>query len=118
MPQAYQEMSSDTKYKSHLLGKWCDIEELAEVFRVNLMNDILDNDVTYLYISKLTRLWLELQPLMQGRTDMKAMEKTFSDFRPYYYNPMLLMNDENSDKIFKLEECLREALHRLGVTYM
>lgn len=108
-------LTSGEQYAYILLKKWEEIIDLSEQFRTNLQMKESDHYTTFLYISKLTRLWGELYPKVRGRHDLNELEAEFDKFRPYYYDPVQLAEPDKSEEIFKLEATLREALEQLKV---
>ena len=107
--------SSGMAYAYRLLEKWGDIIEVGEEFRRGMLGKDLDPEVMNDYISKLTRLWLELSPKIEGRSEFKALEKDFNSYRKYYLNPELLQ--DNAEDFFRLEEVLRKVLEKIKITY-
>jgi len=108
-------MSSGDAYTFKLLEKWTGIIEMGEEFRVLYLRNEIKTNITYAYISKLTRLWLELAPILKDRTDLDELPKEYEDFRQYYFDPRLLLKDP--EKIFALEEILRTAIEKLKITH-
>jgi len=111
-------MPSGVAYTYTLLNKWEEIIELGEKYRENYMENRADLKIARQYISKLTRMWLELYPKLKGRTeaDLEDLVKHFEDYRVFYTNPKLLLMPSNAAKLFKLEEATREALEKLKIT--
>jgi hypothetical protein len=120
-----QQASSGRAYANYILTKWMEIMEVAEDFRYALLSRRVDHDIAFDYISRLTRMWGELRPKVEGRTDgeFKDFEATFMKFEPYFYDPSkLLQVDETGaslttkDDIFQLETTLRETIEKLKLT--
>jgi len=107
---------SGTAYTYTLLNKWEQVIELAETFRQNLLYNREDQHTQIEYISKLTRLWLELLPKVDGRDEFGDLEQVFMDFERYYKDPTLLLQPDYADDILKLEMLIRRILERLGIT--
>lgn len=104
-------------YAFKLLEKWGELMDLGEQFRKNMLLGIIDQELTMEYISRLTRLWLELYPKIKGRTDLDPeVVKNFEQFRKYFEDPTLLRDPEEAQNLFKFEEMLRWAIEELGIT--
>lgn len=111
-----QPISAGTQYAFELLHMWIEICEIAQDFRQNLLTKQVDADCTYAYISKLTRLWVELLPKIKGRSEFKTFETEFLEFEIYYFDPTKLTGEEHAEDLFKLERILRTALEKLKIT--
>jgi hypothetical protein len=111
-----QSKSSGEHYTYILLAQWTEVVELGEKFRAAFIGGTIEQVNINLYLAKLTRLWLELSPMMEGRTDLGDLPIKFQEFSVYYYNPKKLSETGNYDKIFQLEAILRKALEKLGIT--
>jgi len=124
MSRDYQEEEIPNAYANLLLTMWADIIEIREEFRQCFLNDDPDTSVAHEYASKLTSLWGELRPKVEGRKDFAALEKEFLRFEPHYFNPSLLIEgkstkeDKNQNKhlIFSLDKVIREVLEKLKIT--
>jgi hypothetical protein len=111
-----QEFNSRQAWEFEILKRWLEIMDVAEAFRINHISEVKDPDIRNLYAAKLTRLWGELYPKVDGRTEFGDMESKFKEFRPFFYNPALFFEKEGSARIYELEECLRMVLERLKIT--
>jgi hypothetical protein len=107
-------MSSGDAYTFRILEKWTEIIEMGEEFRVLFLRNEINVAVTFQYVSKLTRLWLELSPILKDRSDLEDLPARYAEYRTYYFDPRQLMKDP--EKIFGLEEILREAIEKLKIT--
>jgi hypothetical protein len=107
-------LSSGKMYAHVLLEKWTDILTLSESFRATVLTGEVEHNIAYLYVSRLTSLWGELSPKLEGRTDFRDLVERFEAFRPYYFDPTQLTG--KAEDIFKLHMILREALERLKIT--
>lgn len=104
-------------YAFKLLEKWGELMDLSEDFRKNMLLGIIDQELTMEYISRLTRLWLELYPKIRGRTDLDLkLVKEFEQFKKYFEDPILLKNPKEAQNLFKFEEMLRWAIEELELT--
>jgi len=121
-PEPQEEMSG---YSSFIMSKWAEIYVLSEQARVEILNNNYDHDVVHEFIAKLTRLWIELQPKVKGRSEVGTeLQKTFQGFRSYAFSPSDFFEakqDEGKLKIgiedlFKMEECLRDVIEKLEIT--
>ena len=108
-------MSSGDAYTFKLLEKWTELIEIGEEFRVLFLRNEIQTNVTYAYLSKLTRMWLELAPILKDRSDLGKLPERFNEYRVYYFDPRQLI--KYPDKIFGLEEVLREAMEKLKITH-
>lgn len=112
-----QQITSKSAWEFEILGKWREIIEIAEAFRVNHIAQVKDLDIRNLYAAKLTRLWLELLPKVKGRTEFgEDFERQFMEFRPFYFDPGGFFEKEDMARIYELEECLRLVLEKLRIT--
>lgn len=107
-------LSSGKMYAHVLLDKWTDILLMSEDFRASVLLGETNHNTAYAYIARLTSLWGELYPKLEGRTDLKDLVPKFEEFRPYYFDPTQLIG--KPEDIFKLHAVLREALERLKIT--
>ena len=112
-------------YRSFIMMKWAEIYELSEKARVEILNNNYDHDVVHEFIAKLTRLWIELQPKVKGRSEVGTeIQQTFQGFRNYAFSPsdfFIERQDQGKLKIgiedlFKMEECLRDVIEKLEIT--
>ena len=111
-----EEFNSRKMWEFEILQRWLAIMDVAEAFRINHITENKDVDIGNLYAAKLTRLWIELFPKVDGRTEFGDIEKQFKDYRPYYFNPGLFFEKGDNARIYELEECLRMVLERLKIT--
>ena len=65
------------------------------------------------YIARLTRLYVELKPKVDGSAN-EELKQEYGKFEPFAYAPQTLY--ENMQNIFKLEAALRRALEDLKFT--
>ena len=111
-----EDFNSRKMWEFEILSRWLAIMDVAEAFRINHITENKDTDYRNLYAAKLTRLWGELYPKVDGRTEFGDIEAKFKDFRPYFYNPGLFFEKGDNARIYELEECLRMVLERLRIT--
>ncbi len=109
-------MTSGQAYTFVLLHKWEELIGISEEFRSNYLRCQIDKDSLNVFISKLTRMWLELYPKVKSRHEFGDLSDRFEDYEEYYINPEKLTIPENAGKLFELESIVREALERLGIT--
>lgn len=110
------QISSKTAWEFEILGKWREIIEIAEAFRVNHIAQVKDHDIRNLYASKLTRLWVEVEPHVLGREDFgNDFVNEFKSYRPFYFDPGQFFEKDNEARLYELEECLRLALYKLKI---
>lgn len=108
------ELSSGTTYAFKILEMWFDIIDLGVRFRMAYLRKNLEHEITYEYVALLTRLWADLLPKMKARSDFGELTSEFEGFRDMCYDPEKFM--ASPDKILRLEEVLREAIEKLGIT--
>jgi len=111
------------QYASNLLADWLDCHDCSIQFREYLLSENAGSAEAKMimreYISRLTRLWLELWPKIKDRTettDFKDFAKEYEAMKRYYYAPEQLVKSENAEDIFKLEELIRIAIEKLRLT--
>lgn len=116
-------------YASYLLELWKDIGELREEFREEYLVNYESPDPTTAreYAVKMTSLWGELLPKVDGSAFSEKDKEKFMRFRPGYYDPNLLVEGyfDNDGKakgkpdasiLFQLDETLRYVLEKLKIT--
>jgi hypothetical protein len=103
-------------YASFILSKWIELMDISEKVRTSYLNNAVDNDLTYEYIARLTRLWGELRPKVKGNTLLKDLEAEFLDFEEFYYDPNRLKSEDNKEKVFQMEATIRLVLEKLKIT--
>ena len=121
---AEQLMSSGDAYAFDLLNKWQEIGKLSEQVREGrIMRTVLkrrysseEMRLKSEYIAKLTRLWLELLPMVEGRSDFSSISEEFMRFESYYKNPLLLQQKTNMEELFELEKVERQVFEKLKIT--
>lgn len=108
------EISSGGTYAFKILEMWFNIIDIGVQFKMDYLRNHLDHENTYQYVALLCRMWVELLPKMKSRSEFGDLTKEFEDFRDLCYDPKKLM--ASPDKILRLEEVLRDAIERLGIT--
>jgi len=119
-------LSSGEAYAFTILKKWEDLIEVSEKFRFYFLNASIYKDtkvqdpeevkILHLYVSMITRFWLELLPHIQRMKGVSPLKERFLTFKTYYKNPKLLVNGEHSEDLFNLEQVLREAIEEMKIT--
>lgn len=117
-------LSVGDAYAYQVLNKWLALIEISEKFRGALLSyDEKENkipgeaqDILNEYVARLTRLWGELEPVIKDRKEFKDLPERYAKFSKYYYNPRQLTEQTNIEDIFKMEEVIREVLHRTKIT--
>ena len=113
----YRLPSSRELWEREVLGKWLEIIEFSEAFRVNHIAGEKEVNIRNIYAAKLTRLWVELAPEVEGRKDFgEDFLQSFKEFRAFAFDPGMFFEKEDSARIYELEECLRLALYKLKIT--
>lgn len=111
-------LSSGEAYMFKLLEMWEDVIVSSEKYRLNLIQERLDPITLTEHFVKLTRIWFELVPIMEGRTEFgEELVTEFLSYEKYYINPGLFLKDEYIDDADKLEKCLRMIIHKSKVTW-
>jgi len=118
------EATIGARYAYMLLEKWAEIGELREEFRRAYLNDQNDAEGAREYVAKMTSLWGELFPKVQGSNFNDNEKEAFMKFKPHYNDPNLLMkgvlkaDDKEKDAtlMFQMDEALRMVLERLKIT--
>ena len=121
---ADENLSVGEAYAYQVLNKWLALIDVSERFRGALMSfdekeGNLPADATELmneYIARLTRLWGELRPVVKGRKEFGTLPEDYERFSIYYYNPRRLTEKGNIEDLFKMEEIIREVLHKTKIT--
>lgn len=105
-------------YAYRILQKWVDLIEVGEKFRAQYIKGEPDQDLRNDYIARLTRLWGELRPHVEGRSEerFKNITEKYNAFSTYFFDPKKLSDAANAEDIFKLESCIRDAMHALKIT--
>ena len=101
-------------YAIRIINLWLESLDLSHQARMCWLKNDFDHDVNCEYVARLTRLWLELYPKVQGRADMKDLVTEYEKFQVFYRSPDLIQN--SPEDIIRLEEVLRTALEKLGLT--
>jgi len=109
-------MSCGAEYARYILSKWIEVIELGEEFRLKYLLGDVDLSITYMYVAKLTRLWGELYPKLEGRSDLSELVTHFKEFEPYYYDCSQLIDPKKAEELYKLEMALRIAIEKLGIS--
>lgn len=121
---ADENLSVGEAYAYQVLNKWLALIDVSERFRGALLSfdekeQQLPADATDIlneYVARITRLWEELAPVIKDRKDLGSLPERFSRFSIYYYNPRRLTEKDNVEDLFKMEEVIREALHKTKIT--
>lgn len=107
-------LNAGMKYAMDLLDTWREIRKLAEQYReAEIVYGTVPPQLRDIYVAKLTRFWVELSTKIIGRTEFKNFPSEFAAFEKYYKAPKSL---NNSEEIYKMEACIREALEHLKIT--
>ena len=117
-------LSVGEAYAYQILNKWLTLIEVSERFRGALLsyNDKEGNlpaDATEIlneYVARITRLWEELRPVVKDRKEFNDLPTRYEAFSMYYYNPRRLTEKDNIEDLFKMEEVIREVLHKTKIT--
>lgn len=137
---ADSEMLEADSYKAYLREWWKEITNLSIQFRDGMMlrdqnGKALgcDPDVARAYVSNMGRFWLELSPMVQGRSELKEIQTDFMKFKPYAADgskffikrkPKPITNTATESKsdgiddneLFQMEEVLRKVIDKLKIT--
>jgi hypothetical protein len=121
---ADENLSVGDAYAYQVLNKWLALIDVSERFRGALLSfdekeQQLPADAVEVlneYVARITRLWEELAPVIKDRKDLGDLPARFGRFSIYYYNPRRLTEKDNVEDLFKMEEVIREALHKTKIT--
>jgi hypothetical protein len=119
-------ISSGGQYLFDLLNKWRELGETSELVRSDVIAEYSNDEIYSIYVSRLTRLWLELLPFMEKRSEFsEPFLKEYNSFGECYEKIELLRPDKDDTKIvqkekvlraFKLEKVLRMTMDKLKIT--
>lgn len=107
-------LSAGQTYAIRLVNLWLECLDLSHQARVAWLRSDFDQALNCEYVARLTRLWLELYPKIKGREDMKEMVANYEKFQVFYRDPSMIK--DKPEDIIRLEETLREAMEKLGLT--
>jgi hypothetical protein len=118
------ELTIGARYAYMLLEKWAEIGELREDFRRAYLNNQNDLEGVREYVAKMTSLWGELYPKVQGSNFTDTEKEDFMKFQPHYNDPNMLMQgilkegakEKDATLIFQMDSALRMVLERLRIT--
>lgn len=105
-----------TAYAYRLLDIWVEIIKLSQDYRKSYVIGQGDKEQQAELIAKITTIYGECRPKIQGRTDFKDLPERYEKFSRYYYDPKALTDKGNGEDIFKMTEIVREALEKLKIT--
>ena len=124
-----QPISVGDAYASFLLDEWKAAYAVRMVYRYNTISRVRDNDPLNDYISRLVCLYIELEPKVKGRTELKDYKDKFIELKPYIndpgkLSPIISQSNEsgeivevtNDDRLKELEEVLRNIIEELNIT--
>jgi hypothetical protein len=111
---ADENLAAGQVYAVRVINLWLECLDLSHQARMCWLQTNYDHDVNCEYVARLTRLWLELYPKIQGRADMKDFVTEYEKFQVFYRSPDLIKN--SPEDIIRLEEVIRTALEKLGLT--
>lgn len=105
-------------YAMRIVELWLQCYEMSIKFRQDAMAHQGDPELSNLYISQLTRLWMELYPKIKDRSDFKpnTFPADYEKYKQYYFDPDKLLDPKNSDDLLNLEMIIREAMEKLALT--
>jgi hypothetical protein len=112
-----EEFNPKTAWEFEILNRWIELIDISEAFRVQHIEGSKDTEIRNIYVSKLTRLWLELLPNVEGRSEFgKEFIAAFMEFRAFYMDPAAFFEKADNARIYELEETLRKVLAQLKIT--
>ena len=134
-----EEQIETDSYKDYLREWWKEIINLSIQFRDGMMlrdqnGKALgcDPDISRMYVSNMGRYWLELSPMVQGRSELKELQSDFMKFKQYAADGSKFFvrrkpkiaggaNENNTDgiddnELFQMEEVLRKVIDKLKIT--
>ena len=107
---AYQ---SANAFRSMLLAHPVKDKNTGKIANLRCPEDDFGRRVMADYVARLTRLYIELKPKVDGSAN-DVLKSEFAGFEPYAYAPQTLYED--LQKVFKLEAAIRNALEALKFT--
>ena len=116
-------------YAIFLADLWKGVSEFREKQIANFVSGKRRDNDTNGYITRLVSIYIELEPKVNGRTELGKYKKQFDDLKPYTIDPKMLLpmysqsiegadiiKKVNWDKLRELDGVLRNVLEELGVT--
>ena len=103
-------------YALRIIELWLECLDFSHKAQVFILRDEPENEVTLEYVARLTRLWKELKPKVQNRSELKDLVNKYMAFEPFAIQPKDLLT--NPEQIYALEETLCEVLDKLGMTLL
>ena len=123
MAEEDQQITLGNEYAAFIRNRWIEIELIREEFFQGLFIKTVDPDTISKYLSKLISLWIELKPKIEGRLELRDLEDEFLAFQTDIINMennfLITKGGEKKvdiEKLYKLEEVIRKAIEKLGVT--
>jgi hypothetical protein len=112
-----EELNPKTAWEFEILNRWIELVDISEAFRVQHIEGSKDTEIRNIYAAKLTRLWLELLPKVEGRSEFgKEFIAEFMEFRVFYMDPAAFFEKVDNARLYELEEKLRKVLEQLKIT--
>lgn len=108
-------------YKQILLKLWIDISSNSISFMDNFLSSNLDPQQRRDLIINLREAWIQIYPKVKGWKDreeenLKELSVRIEDYKQYFYNPALLLDEDAGVDILEFQLLIRECLEALGVT--
>jgi hypothetical protein len=118
-------------YAFYLQSEWTEIILLSTDLRKQMIIAMQDDEMTtgeidqtilIDFAARLTRLWLEVYPKVNGREDFGKVKETFLSFEKYTDPSMTLkgvaagVSKESIANLFLMEMSIRDVLDKLGIT--
>lgn len=101
-------------YALTILQRWNDCLDISQKAQAFFLRGEAENELTLDYIARLVTLWRELSPKVKNRTELAPIKERFLSYSKYINYPNTLMVEP--DKLFEIEDIIREALDKLAVT--
>lgn len=103
------------KYAVEIIQLWLECIQFSQQVRMCWLKNEFDNDLNTEYVARLTRLWAELAPKIEGmQSEFGEFVTEYKSLGEYYRNPSLLL--DKPEDIMRLEIAIRQALEKLKLT--
>ena len=112
----YSDQEARKIYSSRLITLWLECIDLSHEARRLYLRGEYENDLNFLFVARLTRLWRELKPKVENRTELKDLVNQYMLFEQYYIDCNKIKDDP--DKILELEGILCDVMDKLGITQL
>lgn len=109
-----EDQEARKRYSLRIVELWLECVDFAQEAQKYIMRDEAENDVVLEYLARLTRLWKELKPKVENRSELKDLANEYMAFEAFAITPKDLLTQP--EQIYKLEEVICKTLDKLGLT--